>query len=125
MALASCKKISVSNTFAPTSFYTFPLNAISETQRKLTKYSPNDQGSCNNTACHRPPLSVFDSFLLFQLCDHTSHPIQRCLQHIFFVLSFQTGFSLLRPHIFKKLFCAICLLYCCWFAFIINCLGNL
>ena len=63
--------------------------------------------------------------LLFQLRDHTSHPIQRCLQHIFFVLSFQTGFSLLRPHIFKNLFCAICLLYCCWFAFIINCLGNL
>ena len=43
----------------------------------------------------------------------------------FFVLSFQTGFSLLRPHIFRNLICAICLLYCCWFAFIINCLGNL
>ena len=45
----------------------------------------------------------------------------------FFVLSFQTGFSLdlLRPHIFNNLFCAICLLRCCWFAFIINCLGNL
>ena len=43
----------------------------------------------------------------------------------FSVLSFQTGFSLLRPHIFKNLFYAICLLCCCWFAFIINYLGNL
>ena len=43
----------------------------------------------------------------------------------FFVLSFQAGFSLLRPHFFKNLFCAICLLCCCWLAFIINYFGNL